>query len=55
MRHVVSSVTLALGLVGAVVAPAGPAPAAPPRPRAGRGSKKKCTVEGQPPTASCPG
>ncbi|MFC0096017.1 hypothetical protein ACFFKH_00535 [Micromonospora marina] len=41
MRHVVSSVTLALGLVGAVVAPAGPAPAAPVLAAA---PKKKCTV-----------
>ncbi|MER7993057.1 hypothetical protein [Micromonospora chalcea] len=46
MRHVVSSVTLALGLVGAVVAPAGPAPAAPAAaPVLAAAPKKKCTVE----------
>ncbi|PTA44309.1 hypothetical protein [Micromonospora sp. RP3T] len=45
MRHVVSSVTLALGLVGAVVAPAGPAPAAPAAaPVLAAAPKKKCTV-----------
>ncbi|GAA3741466.1 hypothetical protein [Micromonospora maritima] len=45
MRHVVSSVTLALGLVGAVVAPAGPAPAAPAAaPVSAAVPKKKCTV-----------
>jgi hypothetical protein len=47
MRHVVSSVTVALGLLGATVAPAGVAlagPAAAPVQAAAPG-KKKCTVE----------
>ncbi|MFG1676776.1 hypothetical protein [Micromonospora sp. NPDC049282] len=45
MRHVVSSVTLALGLVGAVVAPAGPVSAAPAAaPVLAAAPKKKCTV-----------
>ncbi|WFE39061.1 hypothetical protein [Micromonospora sp. WMMD998] len=45
MRHVVSSVTLALGLVGAVVAPAGPALAAQgAAPVLAAAPKKKCTV-----------
>ncbi|MDG4802199.1 hypothetical protein [Micromonospora sp. WMMD980] len=45
MRHVVSSVTLALGLVGAVVAPAGPVSAAPAAaPMLAAAPKKKCTV-----------
>ncbi|MEV0004598.1 hypothetical protein AB0H28_20270 [Micromonospora sp. NPDC050980] len=45
MRHVVSSVTLALGLTGAVVAPAGPVSAAPAAaPVLAAAPKKKCTV-----------
>ncbi|MGC1211540.1 MAG: hypothetical protein WA890_09805 [Micromonospora sp.] len=47
MRHAVSSVTVALSLLGATVAPAGvalAAPAAAPVPAAAPG-KKKCTVE----------
>lgn len=47
MRHAVSSVTVALGLLGATVAPAGlalAAPAAAPVSAAAPG-KKKCTVE----------
>ena len=49
MRHAVSSVTVALGLLGAIVAPAGlalAAPASAPVSAAAPG-KKKCTVEDQ--------
>ncbi|SBT53523.1 hypothetical protein [Micromonospora auratinigra] len=46
MRHAVSSVTIALGLIGAVVAPAGLAAAAPAAaPVQAATPKKKCTVE----------
>ncbi|MFI7429410.1 hypothetical protein ACIBPB_20670 [Micromonospora sp. NPDC049836] len=46
MRHAVSSVTIALSLVGAVVAPAGLASAAPAAaPARAAVPKKKCTVE----------
>ncbi|MET8836479.1 hypothetical protein ABZV78_21500, partial [Micromonospora sp. NPDC004540] len=46
MRHAVSSVTIALSLVGAVVAPAGLALAAPAAaPVLAAAPKKKCTVE----------
>ncbi|MCW3842215.1 hypothetical protein ONA70_19140 [Micromonospora yasonensis] len=47
MRHAVSSVTIALGLIGAVVAPAGLAAAAPAAaaPVQAAAPKKKCTVE----------
>ncbi|MGW5671693.1 hypothetical protein, partial [Micromonospora sp. NPDC003776] len=46
MRHAVSSVTIALGLIGAVVAPAGLAVAAPAAaPVLAAAPKKKCTVE----------
>ncbi|MGW9195757.1 hypothetical protein [Micromonospora chersina] len=46
MRHAVSSVTLALSLVGAVVAPAGLALAAPAAaPVLAAAPKKKCTIE----------
>ncbi|MFE9654729.1 hypothetical protein [Micromonospora sp. NPDC006431] len=46
MRHAVSSVTIALGLVGAVVAPAGVALAAPVTASAlAAAPKKKCTIE----------
>lgn len=46
MRHAVSSVTIALGLIGAVVAPAGFAVAAPAAaPVLVAAPKKKCTVE----------
>ncbi|MFU8871341.1 hypothetical protein [Micromonospora sp. SL4-19] len=46
MRHAVSSVTIALSLVGAVVAPAGIALAAPAAaPVLAAAPKKKCTIE----------
>ncbi|MEU3455476.1 hypothetical protein ABZ671_18040 [Micromonospora sp. NPDC006766] len=46
MRHAVSSVTIVLGLVGAIVAPAGAALAAPAAaPVLVAAPKKKCTVE----------
>ncbi|MFG2055054.1 hypothetical protein ACGFI9_13575 [Micromonospora sp. NPDC048930] len=46
MRHAVSSVTIALSLIGAVVAPAGLAVAAPAAaPVLAAAPKKKCTVE----------
>ncbi|MFG3688686.1 hypothetical protein [Micromonospora sp. NPDC047740] len=46
MRHAVSSVTIALGLVGAVVAPTGVALAAPVTASAlAAAPKKKCTIE----------
>ncbi|MFR9775044.1 hypothetical protein ACL02O_03175 [Micromonospora sp. MS34] len=46
MRHAVSSVTIALSLIGAVVAPAGLAAAAPAvAPVLAAAPKKKCTVE----------
>ncbi|MGR6318002.1 hypothetical protein Q2K19_02855 [Micromonospora soli] len=46
MRHAVSSVTIALSLIGAVVAPAGIALAAPAAaPVLAAAPKKKCTVE----------
>ncbi|NES28343.1 hypothetical protein GCE86_01955 [Micromonospora terminaliae] len=46
MRHAVSSVTIALSLVGAVVAPAGLALAAPAAaPVLAAAPKKKCTIE----------
>ncbi|MFE9693134.1 hypothetical protein [Micromonospora sp. NPDC005806] len=46
MRHAVSSVTIALSLVGAVVAPAGTALAAPAAaPALAAAPKKKCAVE----------
>ncbi|MEU8261153.1 hypothetical protein AB0C02_11115 [Micromonospora sp. NPDC048999] len=46
MRHAVSSVTIVLGLIGAVVAPAGAALAAPAAaPVLVAAPKKKCTVE----------